>query len=155
MRPVADFAVVAAEVKGLAAQTAKATDEITVQIATIQEATRDTVGAIEEIGSTIGTVHTIAMGVAAAVEQQQVATQEIARSVNDAARGTQAVTETIADVQLAAVQTRGRRVPGSGRRRAIDAAIQQPGQRGRGFRRRHPRSLTVLPDHLERAGADA
>ncbi|KQO45836.1 chemotaxis protein [Methylobacterium sp. Leaf85] len=99
------FAVVAAEVKGLAAQTAKATDEITAQIATIQEATRDTVSAIEEIGSTIGSVHTIAMGVAAAVEQQQVATQEIARSVNDAARGTQAVTETIADVQVAAVQT--------------------------------------------------
>lgn len=112
------FAVVAAEVKGLAAQTAKATDEITAQIATIQDATRDTVGAIEEIGSTIGSVHTIAMGVAAAVEQQQVATQEIARSVNDAARGTQAVTDTIADVQVAAVQT------GAGASQVLAAAEQ-------------------------------
>lgn len=112
------FAVVAAEVKGLAAQTAKATDEITAQIATIQEATRDTVAAIEEIGSTIGSVHTIAMGVAAAVEEQQVATQEIARSVSDAARGTQAVTDTIADVQVAAVQT------GAGASQVLAAAEQ-------------------------------
>ncbi|NEU13884.1 methyl-accepting chemotaxis protein [Methylobacterium sp. BTF04] len=99
------FAVVAAEVKGLAAQTARATDEITLQIATIQDATRDTVGAIAEIGSTIGGVHRIAQGVAAAVEQQQIATQEIARSVSDAAQGTYSVTQTMAQVQAAAVQT--------------------------------------------------
>ncbi|MEA1830603.1 HAMP domain-containing methyl-accepting chemotaxis protein [Methylobacterium durans] len=98
------FAVVAAEVKQLASQTARATDEITAQIATIQDATRDTVGAISEISDTIGTVHQIALGVAAAVEEQQVATQEIARSVNDAARGTQEVTETMAQVQRAALQ---------------------------------------------------
>jgi methyl-accepting chemotaxis protein len=98
------FAVVAAEVKGLAAQTAKATDEITAQIAMIQNATRDTVEAINEIGLTIGSVHSIAVGVAAAVEEQQVATQEIARSVSDAARGTQNVTDTMAEVQGAAVE---------------------------------------------------
>ncbi|MCJ2033031.1 methyl-accepting chemotaxis protein [Methylobacterium sp. J-068] len=98
------FAVVAAEVKGLAAQTARATDEITTQITMIQNATRDTVAAINEIGTTIGSVHTIALGVAAAVEEQQVATQEIARSVSDAARGTRDVTETMAQVQGAAVE---------------------------------------------------
>ncbi|KQP61494.1 chemotaxis protein [Methylobacterium sp. Leaf108] len=102
------FAVVAAEVKELASQTAKATDEIGTQIAAIQEATRETVNAIAEIGSTIGTVHGIAIGVAAAVEEQQVATQEIARSVSDAARGTQAVTETMNQVQEAAVQAGAR-----------------------------------------------
>ena len=61
-------------------------------------------GAIEDISDTIGTVHQIALGVAAAVEEQQVATQEIARSVNDAARGTQLVTENMAQVQRAALQ---------------------------------------------------
>ena len=98
------FAVVAAEVKGLAAQTAKATEEITAQISMIQNATRETVDAINEIGTTIGSVHSIALGVAAAVEEQQVATQEIARSVSDAARGTRDVTETMAEVQGAAVE---------------------------------------------------
>ncbi len=102
------FAVVAAEVKELASQTARATDEITTQINAIQQATRETVGAIAEIGSTIGTVHSIAVGVAAAVEEQQVATQEIARSVSDAARGTQSVTETMGQVQVAAVQAGAR-----------------------------------------------
>jgi methyl-accepting chemotaxis protein len=98
------FAVVATEVKTLAAQTARATDEITAQIGMIQAATRETVEAIREIGTTIGSVHHIALGVAAAVEEQQVATQEIARSVNDAARGTHDVTETMAEVQGAAVE---------------------------------------------------
>ncbi|MGU3362821.1 methyl-accepting chemotaxis protein [Methylobacterium sp. M6A4_1b] len=98
------FAVVATEVKTLAAQTAKATDEITTQIGMIQAATRETVEAIREIGTTIGSVHSIALGVAAAVEEQQVATQEIARSVSDAARGTRDVTETMAEVQGAAVE---------------------------------------------------
>ncbi|MBX9930934.1 MAG: methyl-accepting chemotaxis protein [Methylobacterium sp.] len=102
------FAVVASEVKELASQTARATDEITTQIAAIQNATRETVGAIAEIGTTIGSVHNIAVGVAAAVEEQQVATQEIARSVSDAARGTQAVTETMGQVQEAAIQAGAR-----------------------------------------------
>ncbi|TXM88175.1 methyl-accepting chemotaxis protein, partial [Methylobacterium sp. WL116] len=93
------FAVVAAEVKSLAGQTALATDRITAEIATIREATADAVAAIEEIGGTIGSVHEIAMGVSAAVEEQQLATQEIARSVSDAAEGTRAVSETMAEVQ--------------------------------------------------------
>jgi methyl-accepting chemotaxis protein len=99
------FAVVAAEVKELANQTAKATDEVGSQIAHIQEATRDTVEAIREIGSTIEEVHQIAVSVAAAVEQQQAATQEIARNVSEAARGTQDVSGTIVQVQNAATES--------------------------------------------------
>ncbi|WP_430913338.1 methyl-accepting chemotaxis protein [Methylobacterium sp. sgz302541] len=112
------FAVVASEVKELASQTARATDQITAQIATIQDATRETVSAIEEISATIGSVHQIAIGVAAAVEEQQVATQEIARSVSDAARGTQAVTGTIAMVQSAALEA------GSGASQVLSAASE-------------------------------
>ena len=99
------FAVVAGEVKALAAQTAKATDEITGQIATMRAATDEAVSAIEQIGGTIEQVHHIALGVAAAVEEQQVATQEIARSISEAASGTRAVTETMELVRDAAHET--------------------------------------------------
>jgi methyl-accepting chemotaxis protein len=99
------FAVVASEVKALAAQTAKATEEITAQIGMIQAATREAVEAIEGIGATIGQVHEIATGVAAAVEEQQAATQEIARNVSEAARGTQETTESVSAVQGAATGT--------------------------------------------------
>jgi methyl-accepting chemotaxis protein len=99
------FAVVATEVKDLATQTAKATEEISGQIAAMRAATHDAVTAIEEIGGTIEQVHGIALGVAAAVEEQQLATQEIARSVAEAASGTRAVTETMAHVLQAARET--------------------------------------------------
>ena len=99
------FAVVAAEVKELANQTSKATDDIAAQVHQIQGATGDAVGAIRDIASTIDEVHRIAVGVAAAVEQQQAATQEIARNVAEAARGTQAVSDTIGGVQEASIQS--------------------------------------------------
>ncbi|MGU3666859.1 methyl-accepting chemotaxis protein [Methylobacterium sp. A49B] len=99
------FAVVATEVKDLATQTAKATEEIGGQIAAMRNATQEAVLAIEEIGGTIEQVHGIALGVAAAVEEQQLATQEIARSVSEAASGTRAVTETMAAVLGAARET--------------------------------------------------
>ena len=99
------FAVVAGEVKALAAQTAKATGQISSQIATMHAATAEAVGAIEEIGATIDAVHHIALGVAAAVEEQQVATQEIARSVSEAADGTRAVTQTMEQVRIATRET--------------------------------------------------
>ncbi|MHB2209559.1 methyl-accepting chemotaxis protein [Methylobacterium sp. CM6257] len=99
------FAVVATEVKDLATQTAKATEEIAGQIAAMRAATHEAVAAIEEIGGTIEQVHGIALGVAAAVEEQQLATQEIARSVSEAASGTRAVTETMAVVLGAARET--------------------------------------------------
>ncbi|WP_114395012.1 PAS domain-containing methyl-accepting chemotaxis protein [Oleisolibacter albus] len=82
------FAVVASEVKALANQTAKATDEISAQIAGIQEATRETVTAIQGIGDTIHTIDQISATIAAAVQQQAAATQEISRNVLQAAQGT-------------------------------------------------------------------
>ncbi|HYE48780.1 MAG TPA: HAMP domain-containing methyl-accepting chemotaxis protein [Azospirillaceae bacterium] len=99
------FAVVASEVKALANQTARATEDISAQIASIQAATGGAVGAIKGIGETIGRINGIASGIAAAVEQQASATQEIARSVQQAAADTMEVTRTIADVTRAAGET--------------------------------------------------
>jgi methyl-accepting chemotaxis protein len=99
------FAVVATEVKELASQTAKATDDIAGQISHIQTATREAVEAIGEISRTIEEVHQVAASVAAAAEQQQAATQEIARNVHRAAEGTQRVTRNIVQVQGAATHS--------------------------------------------------
>lgn len=86
------FAVVAGEVKTLATQTAKATEEITSQISAVQNATGQAVSAIGGIGSTISRIHEIAAAIAAAVEEQHAATAEISRNVQQAATGTQMVT---------------------------------------------------------------
>ena len=99
------FAVVAAEVKTLAGQTANATDEITGQIAGIQDATRNAESAIEKILSTINDVNEIATTIASAVEEQGVATQEIARNVQEAASGTGEVSANIGGVSQAAGET--------------------------------------------------
>jgi methyl-accepting chemotaxis protein len=99
------FAVVASEVKALAAQTAKATEEIGTQIASMQGATRDSVGAIKEIGGTIGRISEIAGAIAAAVEEQGAATQEISRNVQQAAQGTAQVAHGIGDVNRGASET--------------------------------------------------
>ena len=85
------FAVVAAEVKSLAGQTARATEEIATQIASIQTATGHAVAAIGTIGTTIGEISATSAGIAAAVEQQSAATKEIAGNVGLAARGTEEV----------------------------------------------------------------
>ena len=82
------FAVVASEVKALAEQTAKATGEIGQQISGIQAATQDSVGAIKAIGGTIERLSEISSTIAAAVEEQGAATQEISRNVQQAAQGT-------------------------------------------------------------------
>jgi methyl-accepting chemotaxis protein len=99
------FAVVASEVKNLANETAKATDEITGQIAGIQQATKDAVEAIQAIGQTIGQINEIATTIASAVEEQGAATQEIARNVQQAAAGTQEVSSNISGVTQAAGET--------------------------------------------------
>jgi methyl-accepting chemotaxis protein len=99
------FAVVAQEVKALATQTAKATDEIGTQIAGMQRATSESVTAIKEIGSTIGRISDIAGMIAAAVEEQGAATSEISRNAQGAASGTSHVAETIADVNRGANET--------------------------------------------------
>ncbi|MBB5053686.1 methyl-accepting chemotaxis protein [Afipia massiliensis] len=92
------FAVVASEVKALAAQTAKATDEITAQISDMQIATGDSVVTIKEISSTINLMSEISSTIAAAVEEQGAATQEIARNVQQAAELSMRVATNITDV---------------------------------------------------------
>ena len=99
------FAVVASEVKALAAQTAKATEEIGAQIAGMQTATQESVAAIKEIGGTIGRISQIASTIAAAVEEQGAATQEIARNVGQASKGTAQVASNITDVNRGAGET--------------------------------------------------
>ena len=99
------FAVVAQEVKALAGQTAKATDEIATQISEMQIATADSVTAIKEIGGTISRISQIATTIAAAVEEQGAATQEISRNVHEAAKGTTQVAANIADVNRGAAET--------------------------------------------------
>jgi methyl-accepting chemotaxis protein len=99
------FAVVAAEVKQLAEQTAKATGEISQQIASIQSATHESVTAIKDIGDTIARMSDIASVISAAVGQQGAATQEISRNVQQAAQGTRQVSSNITDVQRGASET--------------------------------------------------
>src|SRR5206468_7946108 len=96
------FAVVASEVKALAEQTAKATGEISHQIADIQSATQESVAAIKEISGTIDRISEISSTIASAVEEQGAATQEISRNVTQAAQGTLQVASSIADVQRGA-----------------------------------------------------
>ena len=88
-----------------AEQTAKATGEIGQQITSIQSATQDSVGAIQEISGTIGKLSEISSAIAAAVEEQGAATQEISRNVQQAAQGTQMVSANITDVQRGATET--------------------------------------------------
>jgi methyl-accepting chemotaxis protein len=96
------FAVVASEVKNLANQTAKATEDIGSQIADIQGATQESVEAIQGITKTIGEISEISSAIAAAVEEQGAATSEIARNVEQAAAGTGEVSSNIAGVTQAA-----------------------------------------------------
>lgn len=99
------FAVVAAEVKSLANQTGKATEEIRTQIAGMQAETKESVAAIKEIGTTIDQISEIAGAIAAAVEQQGAATQEISRNIQQAAQGTAQVATNITDVDKGAGET--------------------------------------------------
>jgi methyl-accepting chemotaxis protein len=89
----------------LAAQTAKATDEISVQIAGMQAATEESVQAIRDIGTTVKVISEISSAISAAVEQQGAATQEITRNVQQAARRSSSVASGIADVSRGAGET--------------------------------------------------
>ena len=100
------FAVVASEVKNLANQTAKATDDISMQIAAVQAATGQAVEAIQDILHTIDEVSSTSAAIAASVEQQQSATGEIARNVEQAAAGTSEVAANIAGVTAASDASR-------------------------------------------------
>ncbi|MDP6620841.1 MAG: methyl-accepting chemotaxis protein, partial [Alphaproteobacteria bacterium] len=99
------FAVVASEVKSLATQTAKATEEISGQIAAIQGTTDNAVKAISSIGETINEISEITTAIASAVEEQGAATGEISRNVQEAAVGTQSVSESIVKVRGASEET--------------------------------------------------
>ena len=93
------FAVVASEVKSLASQTAKATEDISEQIADIQKVANEAIDAIKGIGSIIGEVNEVATAIAAAVQEQGAATQEITRSTQHAAQGTKNVSDNITGVK--------------------------------------------------------
>jgi methyl-accepting chemotaxis protein len=99
------FAVVASEVKNLASQTARATEDITAQISSIQGVTREAAAAIKGIESVIMEINQIASSTASAVEEQGAATAEIARNVQQAAAGTGEVSNNIAGVLEAAAET--------------------------------------------------
>lgn len=98
------FAVVATEVKQLSARTAHATNEIAAQVPAMQTATREAVSAIESIVGFVGQMSQIASAVAASVDEQRAATQEIARSAEQAAVGTQMMAETIGALSESAQQ---------------------------------------------------
>lgn len=99
------FAVVAAEVKALAGQTSKATEEIGQQIAAMQEISRQSVAAISDIQAAINEIDSVSAAISAAVEEQSATTREIARSTGEAAVGTKEVTRHITEVQREASET--------------------------------------------------
>jgi hemerythrin-like metal-binding protein len=99
------FAVVAGEVKSLANQTAKATEEIGGQIKAMQTATDETVAALREISSRIAEIDQVSASVAAAIEEQSSATEEISRNVHDTAKAAAEVSTSIERVSTAASQT--------------------------------------------------
>jgi methyl-accepting chemotaxis protein len=110
------FAVVANEVKALANQTAKATEEIAAQVQGIQSSTGEAVTAIQAIGGTIAEIDSIASEIAAAIEQQGAATRQIAGNVQQAARGANDADQNIVSV------TRASDEAGTAASRMLDAA---------------------------------
>jgi methyl-accepting chemotaxis protein len=99
------FAVVANEVKELAKQTAKATEEIGQKIEAIQGVTKGAISAIEEIGTIINQINDISNSIASAVEEQTVTTNEIGRSVTEAAQGVNEIARNIGGVAVSAKNT--------------------------------------------------
>ena len=100
-------AVVASEVKTLANQTGRATEDIAQQVTAIQGATVEAVDAVNQISRIIGEINQISTAIASAVEEQGAATREISRNVQEAANGTREVNLHIADVTRAATETGG------------------------------------------------
>jgi methyl-accepting chemotaxis protein len=122
------FAVVADEVKKLASETSKKTEEINTQITGIQEATRASVDAMQEIISNIAEIDTSITGVSAAVEEQNATTSEISRSITEASQGAQEVSQVIGSVQSGADET-------GGSADAVLAAAQELAQLSEGLTR--------------------
>ena len=122
------FAVVAGEVKALAAQTARATEEVSAQIVTMQEATRAAITAIQQIGTSIDKASGIASTIAAAVEEQGAATREIARAAGEAADGTVSVSAGV--TRLAGTAEQASTAIGEVRNASADVARQGESLRG-------------------------
>ena len=99
------FSVVASEVKSLAAQTSKATDDIAEQIMSMQKTAEQAVGAISEIRETVNAIGETSSAISASIEEQASTTKEIARNVQEASAGTSEVSSNIAGVQQAASET--------------------------------------------------
>ncbi len=99
------FAVVASEVKELAAQTSRATEEVAEQIRAMQNSTTDSVGALRTIGEQIEQLESTAISIASAVDQQSVAGQDLAQSIDLAARGSDAINTSINNVREASLAT--------------------------------------------------
>jgi PAS domain S-box-containing protein len=151
------FAVVASEVKKLANQTAKATEDISHQIAQIQRATTETVEAVARIGGRVGKIDEVSVAVATAMEEQSAATQEISRSVGQAADAVRSVSDMMAGVVQIAAQTNQRAAglnsdadglshnTGESRRKLIVAVRTSVGE---AERRMHQRVTTDAPCEL-------
>ena len=145
--------MVASEVKSLASQTAKATDEISNHISGMQGATQESVAAIKEIGGTIGKISDIASTIASAVEQQGSATQEIARSVQNVAQGTQEAAANVMQVNRGATET------GSASEEVLNSARiaverkHAPARRTRSLHGEHPGGVRALLRATAKAAA--
>jgi methyl-accepting chemotaxis protein len=157
------FAVVAGEVKQLALQTARSTDEITRTINEVRAAASDSIAAVDRIEKTVDEVSGLAASIAAAVEQQGAATAEIARNVTETAGAARAMNARMEDVAREAVETRNR--AGKVNNSASDlelsvAALRQTVVRvvrtssEEVQRRQHPRLATALPCRLTVAGTE-
>ena len=136
------FAVVAGEVKALASQTARATEEISRQITGLRGATEAAVTAVDDIGRTLDEVAKVAMSVASAIEQQTAATHEIARNVAESGAAVQEVTSRIAEVSNEAAAT-GQQ---AGRLRVASGAVAEEITTLRGALVRTIRTATVNAD---------
>lgn len=101
------FAVVASEVKSLASQTAKATEQISDQIGHVQSVVGQAVTAIEQVSASIDDVNSVSASISAAVEEQNAATAEISRNTEQTANSTGSVSETITEVLTGAQETSG------------------------------------------------
>ena len=138
------FAVVASEVKSLASQTAKATEEISEQIADIQKVAGEAIDAIKNIGGIIGEVNEVATAIAAAVQQQGAATQEITRSTQFAAQGTKNVSDNITGVKADADAAAAAAEDVKQASQTLETQSQQLGNQVTAIPRQDPRGVIAL-----------